>query len=81
MLSRRRTDKDGRFAGVVVISISPDYFHDYYATLPQPIVAALTRADGLVLARFPEPRAARRPGTIYGCSQLCAAVRSQAIVR
>jgi len=52
--SRRRTGTDGRFGGVIVISISPDYFRDYYATLPKPLVAALTRSDGLVLARYPE---------------------------
>jgi hypothetical protein len=34
------------------MSISPDYFRDYYATLTQPIVAALIRADGVVLARY-----------------------------
>jgi two-component system NtrC family sensor kinase len=53
-LSRKRFDAEGRFAGVTVISISPDYFRDYYATLTQPVVAALIRSDGLVLARFPE---------------------------
>ena len=53
-LSRKRTTSDGHFAGVIVLSISPDYFRDYYATLTQPIVAALIRADGVVLARFPE---------------------------
>jgi two-component system, NtrC family, sensor kinase len=53
-LSRKRIAPDGRFAGVVVISISPDYFRDYYATLTQPVVAALVRRDGLVLARYPE---------------------------
>ena len=39
---------------MTVISISPDYFRDYYATLTQPIVAALIRGDGAVLARYPE---------------------------
>ncbi len=53
-LSRKRTAPDGSFAGVIVMSISPDYFRDYYATLTQPIVAALIRADGVVLARYPE---------------------------
>ena len=32
-LSRKRIGSDGRFGGVTVISISPDYFRDYYATL------------------------------------------------
>ncbi|HMK80173.1 MAG TPA: ATP-binding protein [Xanthobacteraceae bacterium] len=57
-LSRKRTDREGRFAGVIVIFVSPDYFHDYYATLPQPLVASLMRTDGLILARYPEPPAA-----------------------
>jgi len=52
-LSRKRTGVDGGFGGVTVISISPDYFRDYYATLTQPIVAALVRGDGTVLARYP----------------------------
>jgi two-component system NtrC family sensor kinase len=53
-ISRKRSTPDGRFAGVIVLSISPDYFRDYYATLTQPIVAAMIRADGLVLARYPD---------------------------
>jgi two-component system NtrC family sensor kinase len=52
--SSKRVAKNGSFAGVIVISVSPDYFRDYYATLPQPLVAALTRSDGAVLARYPE---------------------------
>ena len=53
-LTRKRSAPDGSFAGVIVMSISPDYFRDYYATLTQPIVAALIRQDGVVLARYPE---------------------------
>src|SRR5262245_42242422 len=53
-LSRKRIGVDGRFGGVTVISVSPDYFRDYYETLTQPIVAALIRPDGVVLARYPE---------------------------
>ena len=52
-ISRKRTI-NGRFAGVTVMSISPDYFTEFYATLPQPIVAGLVRADGVVLARYPD---------------------------
>ena len=80
-LSRKRAGMDGRFGGVVVISISPDYFREYYATLTQPIIAALIRADGVVLARYPElprettrltqgfvqaARAASRRGNLHG---------------
>src|SRR3954447_9923242 len=53
-LSRKRPGVDGGFGGVTVISISPDYFREYYATLTRPIVAALVRGDGAVLARYPE---------------------------
>ena len=80
-LSRKRVGMDGGFGGVTVISVSPDYFRDYYATLTQPIVAALIRADGVVLARYPElpqrhhpadsgfyraARAASRRGHLHG---------------
>ena len=61
-LSRKRVGVDGGFGGVTVISISPDYFRDYYATLTQPIVAALIRADGVVLARYPELPRETSPG-------------------
>jgi two-component system NtrC family sensor kinase len=61
-LSRRRDAPGGRFAGVTVMSISPDYFQEYYATLPRPIVAALMRADGVALARYPKvPQPGARP--------------------
>src|ERR1044072_6903664 len=53
-LSRKRVGADGRFEGVTVISVSPDYLRDYYATLTQPMVAAVVRGDGTVLARYPE---------------------------
>ena len=67
-ISRKRSTPDGRFAGVIVISISPDYFRDYYATLTRPIVAAMIRGDGLVLARYPEiadPAARLRLGGLF----------------
>jgi two-component system NtrC family sensor kinase len=55
-LSRKRTGNDGQFAGVTTMSVSPDYFFDYYGTLPPPVVAALVREhDGAVLARYPAP--------------------------
>jgi two-component system NtrC family sensor kinase len=53
-LSRKRLDEYGGFAGVTSISISPDYFVDYYSQLPPPAIAALVREDGAVLARYPE---------------------------
>jgi two-component system, NtrC family, sensor kinase len=54
-LSRKRLGPNGQFAGVTTISISPGYFVDYYSGLPPPGIAALIRADGAVLARFPDP--------------------------
>jgi two-component system NtrC family sensor kinase len=53
-ISRKRMTPDGRFAGAFVMSMSPDYFEEYYATLPQPVVAAMIRADGPLLARYPK---------------------------
>src|ERR1041385_2611787 len=52
--SRKRLGIDGGFGGVTEISVSPDYFRDYYTTLTQPIVAALVRGDATVLARYPD---------------------------
>ena len=53
-LSRKRVGPNGQFAGVTTISVSPEYFSDYYATLPQPLVATMIRQDGYVLARYPQ---------------------------
>ena len=52
-LTQKRTGPKGEFAGVTTIAISPSYFTDYYATLPQPLVATMIRQDGYVLARYP----------------------------
>ena len=54
-LSRKRLGSTGLFAGVTTISISPDYFVNYYSQLPRPGIFALYRADGAILARYPEP--------------------------
>ncbi len=53
-ISRSRDNPDASFNGVTVISVNPEYFSNYYRTLPQPAVAALITADGTVLARYPE---------------------------
>ena len=52
-LTRKRVARTGAFAGVTTISIAPEYFAEYYGTLPQPLVATMIRADGYVLARYP----------------------------
>ena len=54
-VSRRRVTPAGDFDGVVGISISLRYFEDFYETLAQDLgqAAALTRADGELLVRYP----------------------------
>ncbi|MGH6741452.1 MAG: histidine kinase dimerization/phospho-acceptor domain-containing protein, partial [Bradyrhizobium sp.] len=49
----------GKFAGVTLVSIAPEYFTEFYAQLPPPGAAALLRADGAVLARYPNSVGAR----------------------
>ncbi len=56
--SRRRASPDGSFRGVVAVSVQPNYFRDYYARLAanRSITgAAIQRADGVLLSRYPEP--------------------------
>jgi two-component system NtrC family sensor kinase len=52
-ISRKRI-VNGQFAGVTIVSISPEYFSEFYAQLPPPGVASLLRGDGSVLVRYPE---------------------------
>jgi len=54
-VSRRRSDEDGGFAGVIQASVFPEYFVNYYARIGREPGSffALGRADGAVLARFP----------------------------
>ena len=52
-ISRKR-EIDGKFAGVTIVSIAPEYFSEFYSKLPPPGTAALLRADGAVLARYPD---------------------------
>ena len=57
ILSRRRV-RDGRFDGVVSITISQRYFEAFYGTIlrrPHASAAALVRTDGAVLVRVPSP--------------------------
>ncbi len=55
-VTRKRLTTDGRFNGVYLVSISPDYFVDFYSRLPraQTSVAAIVRGDGTILARYPD---------------------------
>ena len=52
-ISRKR-EVNGKFAGVTIVSIAPEYFSEFYSQLPPPGTASLLRADGAVLARYPE---------------------------
>ncbi len=74
-LSRKRVGPDGRFAGVTTISSAPDYFSQYYAQLPAAGVSALVRADGAVLARFPNPTG--EAGHLHENGPVMAAMRAQ----
>jgi two-component system NtrC family sensor kinase len=51
-LSRKR-EINGKFSGVTIVSIAPEYFSEFYSQLPPPGTAALLRSDGAVLARYP----------------------------
>lgn len=58
--TRRRTLGDGRFGGVVSVSLFPSYFSGFYRELAirEPgLAVALFRSDGVVLARWPNPPA------------------------
>ena len=52
-ISRKRMN-NGQFTGVTIVSISPEYFAEFYSQLPPPGTATLLRADGAVLARYPD---------------------------
>lgn len=63
-LSRRLVDADGRFSGVLVLSLYPRYFRTFYATIgTQADSVELLRADGSVLARHPQPSG--EPPTVH----------------
>ncbi|KAA5596281.1 response regulator [Blastochloris sulfoviridis] len=51
----KRRDRAGRFAGVIAVSIRPDYFENFYQQAARSGFDAvgLIRADGSILARYP----------------------------
>src|SRR5205823_3079452 len=54
-VSRRRSNEDGSFAGVIQASVLPEYFENFYARIGHDSGSffALGLTDGMVLARFP----------------------------
>ena len=54
----RRSSLDDRFTGIVAVSLSPDYFRDYYQSLASEelnlATFTLIRIDGEILARWPK---------------------------
>ncbi len=50
-------DGAGHFEGVVVLSVDPEYFYQFYRSINLPPRSSITlvRHDGEVLSRFPEP--------------------------
>lgn len=54
-VSRRRTNEDGSFGGVIQASVLPEYFEDFYARIGREPGSffAFGLTDGMVLARFP----------------------------
>ena len=59
-LSRRRADKDGKFAGIVVGTLRLSYFRDLFSRLNvgQHGVITLARSDGTILMRHPSAEGA-----------------------
>lgn len=55
--SRPIHDKDGGFAGVIVLSVAPEYFYRFYRhiTLGRGSVILVVRPQGEILTRYPGP--------------------------
>ncbi len=55
-LSRRLNSPDGAFHGIIAVTVRPRYFDDFYAMIQQSPgnFYALVRADGVLLARYPD---------------------------
>src|SRR5688500_9211086 len=54
-VARRRSSPDGKFDGLIAVSVNPSYFESFYAGLmdtPQD-AAGLARMDGVILVRHP----------------------------
>ncbi len=58
----RKRLANGKFNGIYLVSIAPEYFTTYYSKFPTAdvTVAGLVRADGMALARYPATQAGAR---------------------
>ena len=56
-VSRRRPPRDGQFNGIVMVSVTPRIFLDFYRDLAAETTGSFTlsKSDGAILARYPTP--------------------------
>jgi len=56
-ISRRRPLQDGQFNGIIMISVTPKVFSEFYRQLASDTTASFTlsKSDGAIIARFPMP--------------------------
>jgi signal transduction histidine kinase len=56
-VSRRRSVRDGQFNGIIMISITPKVFAEFYRQLAGDTAVSFTlsKSDGAILARYPMP--------------------------
>ena len=56
-ISRRRPLRDGQFNGIIMISVTPKVFSEFYRQLGSDTTASFTlsKSDGAIIARFPMP--------------------------
>jgi signal transduction histidine kinase/ActR/RegA family two-component response regulator len=55
-VARRRSSDSGKFDGLIAVSVNPQYFESFYATLLETgqDAAGLARMDGVILVRHPQ---------------------------
>jgi diguanylate cyclase (GGDEF)-like protein/PAS domain S-box-containing protein len=60
-------DQEHRFAGVLVLSVGPEYFYRFYRSIELPTGSSITlaREDGEVLSRYPNPEKALGRKLVY----------------
>jgi signal transduction histidine kinase/ActR/RegA family two-component response regulator len=75
IISRRRV-RDGKFDGVVAVTVSPAYFATFYRAIldsPTTSAAALLRTDGAILVRY--PKLPNQPAEVPASNPILLAVR------